>query len=123
MPRNAAQHVFHSTPGDGWPNEARQQHVSAITALHVLLRWIILDIIVMQVELAYNATRALGIEHTLFEAILGFSLEEPLDLLFSMRHSIQFHKTLRSCYNCYKVTRYGTLGVTTTTIKTICKLL
>jgi hypothetical protein len=41
-----------------------------------------------QVEFAYNATRALGIEHTPFEANVGFSLEEPLDLLFNMQPSI-----------------------------------
>jgi transposase InsO family protein len=42
-----------------------------------------------QVELfAYNASRALGIEHTPFEANFGFSPEEPHYLLFSMRPSI-----------------------------------
>jgi hypothetical protein len=41
-----------------------------------------------QVEFAYNAFRALGIEHTLFEANFGISLEEPRDMLFSMRPSI-----------------------------------
>jgi putative transposase len=41
-----------------------------------------------QVEFAYNALRALGIEHTPFEANFGFSPEEPPDLLFSMRPSI-----------------------------------
>jgi hypothetical protein len=41
-----------------------------------------------QVKFAYNASRALGIEHTPFEVNFGFSLEEPLDLLFSMRPSI-----------------------------------
>jgi hypothetical protein len=41
-----------------------------------------------QVELAYNAFRALGIEHTPFEANFEFSHEEPPDLLFSMRPSI-----------------------------------
>jgi hypothetical protein len=41
-----------------------------------------------QVEFAYNASRALGIEHTPFEASFGFSPEEPPDLLFSMRPSI-----------------------------------
>jgi hypothetical protein len=40
------------------------------------------------VEFAYNASRALGIEHTPFEANFGFSPEEPPDLLFSMRPSI-----------------------------------
>jgi hypothetical protein len=38
-----------------------------------------------QVEFAYNALRALGIEHTPFEANFGFSPEEPPDMLFSMR--------------------------------------
>jgi transposase InsO family protein len=41
-----------------------------------------------QVEFAYNASRALGAEHTTFEANFGFSLEETPDLLFSMRPSI-----------------------------------
>jgi transposase InsO family protein len=41
-----------------------------------------------QVEFAYNASRALGIEHTPFEANFGFSPEEPRDLLLSMRPSI-----------------------------------
>jgi hypothetical protein len=41
-----------------------------------------------QVEFAYNASRALGIEHTPFEADFGFSHEEPPDLLFIMRPSI-----------------------------------
>jgi hypothetical protein len=42
-----------------------------------------------QVEFAYNATRARpGIEHTPFKANFGFSLEEPHDLLFTMRPSI-----------------------------------
>jgi transposase InsO family protein len=41
-----------------------------------------------QVELAYNAFRALGIKHSPFEASIGFSLEEPPHLLFNMRPSI-----------------------------------
>jgi transposase InsO family protein len=41
-----------------------------------------------QVEFAYNASRALRIEHTPFEANFGFAPEEPPDLLFSMRPSI-----------------------------------
>jgi putative transposase len=41
-----------------------------------------------QVEFAYNATRALGIEYTPFEADFGISLEDPHDMLFSMRPSI-----------------------------------
>jgi hypothetical protein len=40
------------------------------------------------VEFAYNATRALGIEHTPFGANFGFFREEPPDLLFSVRPSI-----------------------------------
>jgi hypothetical protein len=44
--------------------------------------------LLLQVEFAYNASRALGIEHTPLEAYFGFSLEEPPDLLFSMRPSI-----------------------------------
>jgi hypothetical protein len=38
-----------------------------------------------QVGFAYNASRALGIEHAPFEANFGFSFEEPPDLRFSMR--------------------------------------
>jgi hypothetical protein len=45
-----------------------------------------------QVEFAYKATRALGIEHTPFKASFGFSPGEPLDLLFSMRPSIPVSK-------------------------------
>jgi hypothetical protein len=41
-----------------------------------------------QVEFAYNASRALEIEHTSFEANFGVSPEEPLDMLLSMRPSI-----------------------------------
>jgi hypothetical protein len=41
-----------------------------------------------QVEFAYNASRALGIEHTPFEPNFGFSPEEPPDVLFSMRPTI-----------------------------------
>jgi hypothetical protein len=43
--------------------------------------------ILPQVEFAYNASRALGIEHTPFEASFGFTPEEN-HLLFSMRPSI-----------------------------------
>jgi hypothetical protein len=46
------------------------------------------DVMLPQVEFAYNATRALGIEHTPFEANFGFSLEKPPDVLFIMRLSI-----------------------------------
>jgi hypothetical protein len=41
-----------------------------------------------QVEIAYNVSRALGIEQIPFEANFGFSLEEPPDLMLSMRPSI-----------------------------------
>jgi hypothetical protein len=41
-----------------------------------------------QVEFVYNATRALRIEHTPFEANFGFSQQGALDLLFNMRPSI-----------------------------------
>jgi hypothetical protein len=41
-----------------------------------------------QVKFAYNDTRALGIQHTPFDASFGFSLEEPPNLLFIMRLSI-----------------------------------
>jgi hypothetical protein len=41
-----------------------------------------------QVEFAYNASRALGIEHTPFETSFGLSLEDPPDLILSMRPSI-----------------------------------
>jgi hypothetical protein len=41
-----------------------------------------------QVEFAYNASRALGIDHTPFEANFGIFPEEPPDMLFSMRPSI-----------------------------------
>jgi hypothetical protein len=44
--------------------------------------------ILPQVEFVYNASRALGIKHTPFEAHFGFSHEEPPYLLFSMRPSI-----------------------------------
>jgi hypothetical protein len=38
MPWNATQHVFQTTPGDGWTNGARQHHVSAACTSVVLLR-------------------------------------------------------------------------------------
>jgi hypothetical protein len=41
-----------------------------------------------QVEFAYNTSRALGVEHTPFEANFGLSPEEPLDMMFSIRPSI-----------------------------------
>jgi hypothetical protein len=41
-----------------------------------------------QEEFTYNASRALGIEHTPFDDYFGFSHEEPPYLLFNMRPSI-----------------------------------
>jgi hypothetical protein len=41
-----------------------------------------------QVEFADNASRALGIENTPFEAFYGFSPVEPPDLLLPMQPSI-----------------------------------
>jgi hypothetical protein len=41
-----------------------------------------------QVKFAYNAFRALGIEHTPFEADFGFSPEEDLYMMFRVRPSI-----------------------------------
>jgi hypothetical protein len=40
------------------------------------------------VEFAYNATRAIGIEHNPFEANFGFSLREPPGMMFNIRPSI-----------------------------------
>jgi hypothetical protein len=40
------------------------------------------------VEFAYNVTRALGIEHSPFEAVFGFFHEEPPYRLFNMRPSV-----------------------------------
>jgi hypothetical protein len=54
------------------------------------------------VEFAYNASRALGVEHTPFEANFGFSPEEPPYLSFRMRPSIPFHKTRKSASDCYR---------------------
>jgi hypothetical protein len=42
-----------------------------------------------EVEFAHNASRALGVEHTRFEANFGFSLEEPPGMLFNVRPSIR----------------------------------
>jgi hypothetical protein len=68
-----------------------------------------------EVEFAYNASRALGIEHTPFEAYFGFSHEEPPDLLLK-------HATVNSgfarCNRAVKIvtgsTYHGTLYVTAT---------
>jgi hypothetical protein len=87
MPRNAAQHVFLSTPGDGWSNGARQQHIPATTALFLLLRRIRPDNHVASSGIRLQRSRALRIEHSPFAANFGFSHEEPPDM-FSMRPSI-----------------------------------
>jgi hypothetical protein len=47
-----------------------------------------------QVEFEYNATRALGIEHTPFEANVGFSHEEPPYMLFCMRPLIPYSQDI-----------------------------
>jgi hypothetical protein len=68
------------------------------------------------VEFAYDTSRALGIEHTPFEANLGFSPKEPPGLVFSMRPSIpvsqdtterlrllqEVHTTVRSVLQLHK---------------------
>jgi hypothetical protein len=46
-----------------------------------------------QFEFAYNASRALGIEHTPFEANYGFSPKEPPSLLLPMRPSILYNRS------------------------------
>jgi hypothetical protein len=56
---------------DGQTDGASQQHVLAASTMFSLLRWIELDILLPQVEFANNVTRALGIEHTPFEANFG----------------------------------------------------
>jgi hypothetical protein len=67
-----------------------------------------------QVEFAHNDSRALGIEHTPFEANFGFSLEEPPDLLFSMRPPITVRKTQQTVKIVTRSSYPGTLGVTAT---------
>jgi hypothetical protein len=66
--------------------------------------------ILPQVEFAYNISRALGIEHTPFEANFGFSLEEPPDLMFSMRPSIPVSQDaterLRFLHEIHTMVRY-----------------
>jgi hypothetical protein len=52
-----------------------------------------------QVEFAYNGNRALGIEHTTFEANFGFSLEEPLDLLLRDPHCGHNNGHTRTLYS------------------------
>jgi hypothetical protein len=64
-----------------------------------------MDILLPQVEFAYKASRALGIEHTPFEANFGFSLEEPPDPMLSMRPSIPVSQDASSGWNsCKKYT-------------------
>jgi hypothetical protein len=69
-----------------------------------------------QVEFAYNATRALGIEHTPFEAYFGFSPKEPPHMLFDMRPSILvseeatersrlLHELYVLCFRCCNCTK------------------
>jgi hypothetical protein len=65
-----------------------------------------------QAEVAYNANRGLGIEHTPFEANFGFSLEDPPDSLFNMRPSIPV--SVRAVQIVICGTRSGTFNVTYT---------
>jgi hypothetical protein len=62
------------------------------------------------VEFAYNASRALGIEHSPFEASGGFSPEEPPDLLCGMRLSIPISQDalerLKLVYEVHTLVRY-----------------
>jgi hypothetical protein len=66
-------------------------------------------VLLPQVDFAYNASRALGIEHTPFEANFGFSPEEPPNVLFSMRPSIPFSQDaterLRSLHEIHTMVR------------------
>jgi hypothetical protein len=48
----------------------------------------------LQIEFAYNSSRALGIEHTPFEANYGLSHGEAMDLLLPMRPSIPISKAV-----------------------------
>jgi hypothetical protein len=51
-----------------------------------------------QAEFAYNASRALGIGHTPFEASFGFSLEEPLIKCSTCDLRFHFRKTRHNGY-------------------------
>jgi hypothetical protein len=85
---NATQCVFQSKPRDRRTYKARQHHVSAASSILFCYDGLNWKDLLPQVEFAYNVTRALGIDYTPFEAYFGYSREEPLDLLFSMRPSI-----------------------------------
>jgi hypothetical protein len=47
-------------------------------------------------KIVYNSSRALGIEHTPFEASFGFNLEEPPDLVSVCDLQFRFRKTRQS---------------------------
>jgi hypothetical protein len=55
-----------------------------------------------QVEFAYNASRALGIEHTPFEANFGFSSWSLQTYCLARDRQFRFSKTQHSGYECYK---------------------
>jgi hypothetical protein len=46
-----------------------------------------------QADFAYNASRALGIEHTPFERSFGFSPPEPPDMLYPIRPPVHGSST------------------------------
>jgi hypothetical protein len=77
---------------DRHPETDRLAELVNITFQQLLRRFCCYDgsdwTTLLPLEFAYNASRAHGIEHTPFEANFGFSHEEPLDMLFSMRPSI-----------------------------------
>jgi hypothetical protein len=63
-----------------------------------------------RVEFAYNASRALGIEHTPFEANFGFSPEKLPHLMFGIRPSIPVSQDatqrLRLFHEVHTLVRY-----------------
>jgi hypothetical protein len=64
-----------------------------------------------EVEFAYNASCALGIERTSFEARFGLSHEEPHDLVFSMRPSIPSSRRVKTVKTVTRSTCSNTFGV------------
>jgi hypothetical protein len=80
-----ARHSFKSTSGDRCFNIESRFYVSATFSCSDGSDW---GGWFPRVEVAYNASRALGIEHTHFEADFGFSHEQPPDCMLPMRPSI-----------------------------------
>jgi nucleotidyltransferase/DNA polymerase involved in DNA repair len=66
------------------------------------------------VEFTYNATCALGIEHTPFEAKFGFSHAEPPCLLLSMRLSTTVLQNASE--RLHQLRELHTLGRVTSTV-------